>query len=64
MTLIDRRGTRRRPICRECRKLHARKDCPRTRKAVDPCRQAARELAEFLDWYQPMRRAEMRREMA
>ena len=28
MTLIDRGGKRRRPICRECRRLHAARDCP------------------------------------
>lgn len=34
MTLIDRKGARRRPICRECRKLHSRKDCPKSFEAA------------------------------
>ena len=34
MMLIDRNGTRRRPICRECKKLHSRKECPKRASGV------------------------------
>jgi hypothetical protein len=38
MLLIDQKGSRVRPVCRECRELHAAKECPR-RKSEDAYRE-------------------------
>ena len=36
MLLIDKQGMRVRPICRECRQLHGRQNCPNGRRMVTP----------------------------
>jgi hypothetical protein len=38
MLLIDQKGSRVRPVCRQCRELHAAKECPR-RKSGDAYRE-------------------------
>lgn len=35
MFLID-KGGRKRAICRECRKIHAKRDCPRQKRSTYP----------------------------
>lgn len=56
MLLIDKKGSRVRAICRECRRLHGLKDCPRRKRADDPCIEATREFARWADAYQAGRR--------
>jgi hypothetical protein len=56
MLLIDEKGNRVRTICRECRQLHTAKDCPRPKRAFDPCIAATREFARWADAYRAGRR--------
>jgi hypothetical protein len=56
MELLTRDG-RVRPICRECKKLHSRKDCPRRQerryRRMTP---ETRRFCEWADAYQAWRR--------
>ena len=57
MTLIDRGGKRRRPICRECRRLHRPADCPLRADEEAQWRAAGRQADLFAAWLRREREA-------